>query len=148
MIAPSSPEPTAPRRVVGRPFAKGMSGNPGGRPASVVERVRRLAGKYKSRAMRTLVQLMEDDKQPADERRKAAETVLAYYAGRPAVVQEVSGRGGAPVGPLVNVTVGAGLGPEAAIRLMTQGILPADPTQFAGPALEHEATPGGSEGVE
>ena len=138
MTSPTAPESTAPRRVVGRPFVKGVSGNPGGRPASVVERVRRLAGKYKSRAMRTLVQIMEDDEQPPDERRKAAETVLAYYAGRPAVVQEVTGRGGTPVGPLVAVNVGTGLTPEAAMRLMTEGVLPPDPSQFR-PPIEHGA---------
>lgn len=35
---------TAKRRVPGRPFPKGVSGNPGGRPKGLAERVRALTG--------------------------------------------------------------------------------------------------------
>jgi hypothetical protein len=87
--------------------------------------------------VRALVGIAEDSQQPTEERRKAAMDVLSYYAGKPAVVQEVSGRNGAPVGPLVAVNVGGPMSPEVAMKLMTEGVLPADPGQFR-PALEHE----------
>src|SRR3712207_1629766 len=41
---PENKPEKAPRRVVGRPFGKGVSGNPGGRPKGLAARVRTATG--------------------------------------------------------------------------------------------------------
>ena len=46
-------------RVIGRPFARGTSGNPGGRPRAVVN-VQELARTYTEEAIRTLVEALDD----------------------------------------------------------------------------------------
>lgn len=129
---------TTPRQVVGRPFAKGVSGNPAGRP-KVEPRVRRYARRYDRRMCKVLASIAEDAKMPVSERRRAAMDLIAVGSGRPAVVQEVSGKNGAPVGPLVNITMGAPGGSvldnASAYRLMADGILPADPGHFR-PAID------------
>ena len=48
-------------RVIGRPFARGTSGNPGGRPRTVVN-VQELARTYTEEAIRTLVEALDDPK--------------------------------------------------------------------------------------
>ena len=48
-------------RVIGRPFARGTSGNPGGRPRAVVN-VQELARTYTEEAIRTLVEALDDPK--------------------------------------------------------------------------------------
>src|SRR4051812_2305772 len=47
-------------RTLGRPFPKGVSGNPGGRPRSLAE-VEELARKRAPKAVRRLTQLMDSD---------------------------------------------------------------------------------------
>ena len=73
--------------------------------------------------------------------------LIAVGSGRPAVVQEVGGRNGAPLGPLVNVNVGAPpggqLAPEQAYQMMVEGRIPLDPQHEAfrptRPAIEAES---------
>lgn len=48
-------------RVIGKPFARGTSGNPGGRPRAVVN-VQELARTYTEQAVRTLVEALDDPK--------------------------------------------------------------------------------------
>ncbi len=72
-----------------------------------------------------------DEKVPASERRRAAMDLIAVGSGRPALVQEIAGRDGAPVGPLVSVNFGMQSGqpltPADAYRLMCSGAIDPDP---------------------
>jgi len=118
-------------------WPKGVSGNPSGRPR-IEPRVRRRARRYDARMLRVLVSIAEDPTQPVNERRKAAMDVIAVGSGRPAVIQEVGGREGAP---LVSVNIGQGngpLSPDQAYKLMLDGVLEPDPAHaaFQRPALE------------
>jgi hypothetical protein len=142
---PSSTPPQ--RKTVGRPFAKGQSGNPGGRPP-IEPRVRRYARKYDRRMCRALAEIAIDPKVPASERRRAAMDLIAVGSGRPALVQEIAGRNGAPVGPLVafnfNNQPGQSLPPDVAYQMMCQGQVPIDPEYFR-PAIEVQPTVQGTE---
>jgi hypothetical protein len=91
------------RKVIGRPFVPGQSGNPLGRPR-VEPRVRRYARKYDRRAVRELWRIGSDPKTPPDIARRTLMDLVAIGSGRPTLVQEVAGREGAP---LVNVNLGA-----------------------------------------
>jgi len=51
-------ELTAKQRGPGRPFAKGVSGNPGGRPRELAD-VKALAREHTTEAIETLVELMQ-----------------------------------------------------------------------------------------
>jgi hypothetical protein len=68
--------------------------------------------------------------------------LIAVGSGRPALVQEIAGRDGQPVGPLVNLTFNGqqpgALTPAEAYRLMVAGTIEADPQHpaFEQPALE------------
>ena len=88
----SDPENSA-GTVRGR-FIKGISGNPGGRPAAERE-VRELARKYTTRAIRRLAALMKS----SNERVAVAATIalLDRAWGRPA--QALTGPDGAPLIP-------------------------------------------------
>jgi len=92
------------RKVVGRPFHPGVSGNPLGRPR-VEPRVRRYARKYDRKMCRALAEIAMDKTVPASERRRAAMDLIAVGSGRPALVQEIAGRDVQPVGPLVALGV-------------------------------------------
>lgn len=73
------------------PFAKGQSGNPGGRP-KLVGKVRELAQEKGEAALRLLIEIMENTNEPTETRIKAAEKVLDRGFGRPA--QAVTGEDG------------------------------------------------------
>jgi hypothetical protein len=110
---------------VGRPFQKGVSGNPAGRP-KIEPRVRRYARRYDRRMCRVLAEIAEDPKQPVSERRRAAMDLIAVGSGRPAVIQEVGGKEGAPLVAFNFAPQHRPLTPEAAYRLMVEGALEAD----------------------
>ncbi len=126
---------TAPqRKLIGRPFQKGVSGNLAGRP-KIEPRVRRYARKYDRKMCRVLAEIAMDPKVPSSERRRSAMDLVAIGSGRPALVQEISGRDGVPVGPLIAMNFGAqpgqALTPAAAYAMMCSGALEPDPNHPA-----------------
>jgi hypothetical protein len=66
----------------GRPFPKGASPNPGGRP-KVVGHIRELAKKHSKEAVRTLLAVMKNAKSPPAARVAAATAMLDRGYGRP-----------------------------------------------------------------
>lgn len=70
------------RKSVGRPFSKGRSGNPGGRP-KVPDDVREAARALTHDALATLAQVMRDKRSPASARVSAANSLLDRAWGRP-----------------------------------------------------------------
>lgn len=92
-----------------------------------------------------LASIAEDQKAPISERRRAAMDLIAVGSGRPATTQELVGKNGAPVGPLVSVNVGTQPGgaysPAQAYRWMADGVIEADPQHFTGQVIEGAAEP-------
>lgn len=80
-----------PRRVRGRPFPKGVSGNAGGRPREVGH-VRELAKQHTEEAIETLVVIMRDASQPGRARSAAAESLLNRAWGAPTQHMEMDAR--------------------------------------------------------
>lgn len=91
--AENSGEAAAKKKVRGRPFAPGVSGNPGGRPKTVRE-VQDLASTYTEEAILMLVSIMRESGSDK-ERRMAAESILNRACGMPS--QPLTGREGAPL---------------------------------------------------
>jgi hypothetical protein len=91
------------------PWPKGISGNPRGRPR-IEPRVRRYARRYDRRMCKVLASIAEDEKAPWSERRRAAMDLVAIGSGRPTLVQEVAGRNGEELTPLVQMNFGSGGG--------------------------------------
>jgi len=73
--------------VIGRPFVKGISGNPGGRPKGRSE-VNELALKWSPEALRTLMRIMRDEEEETKERIRAAEIILDRGLGKVAELPE------------------------------------------------------------
>src|SRR5215510_16343942 len=67
----------------GRPFQKGVSGNPGGRP-KVLGDVQELARQQSPEAINTLAAIMQNDKAPPAARVAAANSLLDRGYGKPA----------------------------------------------------------------
>jgi hypothetical protein len=67
--------------MLGRPFAKGMSGNPGGRP-KMVGHVRELARAHSEQAITVLAKIMGNAKSPPAARVAAANAILDRGYGR------------------------------------------------------------------
>jgi len=68
--------------TIGKPFPKGQSGNPGGRPKVVAE-IKELAGAHMAEAIKTLVSIMNDAKSPPAARVSAANALLDRGYGKP-----------------------------------------------------------------
>jgi hypothetical protein len=82
----------APKRVIGRPFQKGVSGNPGGRPAASYD-IATLARQYAPEALQALHDALNDPRLKV----QAAQVLLDRGFGRPLQRQELSGPDGAPI---------------------------------------------------
>jgi len=81
----------APRRVVGRPFEKGKSGNPGGRPREIQEIVD-LARTNSVDAVNTLSDIMRDPIAPHAARIAAANSILDRAYGKPKETVDLTGK--------------------------------------------------------
>ncbi len=125
----ASTEPNSPRRKRPGPkkgdrhpgqFKPGQSGNPGGRPRTT-EAQRTFNARCKEaslEALEFLINLVDDSKAPAKERRAAAETLIAHAEGLPVsrnLVADLSTA--APAGELSNDELKARLQ-----QLVTQGV--------------------------
>jgi hypothetical protein len=84
------------RRGPGRPFQKGVSGNPGGRPRDIAE-IRELARSHAPAAIGTLVEIMTDREKSPAARVSAATEILSRGYGKPP--QELTGANGEPLIP-------------------------------------------------
>jgi hypothetical protein len=76
---------------IGKPFQKGQSGNPGGRPKVVAE-VKELAREYTAEAIQTLVSIMTNTKAAPAARVSAANALLDRGYGKPP--QHLTGESG------------------------------------------------------
>src|SRR5262245_26027894 len=68
--------------TIGRPFKKGQSGNPGGRPKVVAE-IKDLARRHTDEALDTLAAIMRNPKASAAARVSAANAILDRGYGKP-----------------------------------------------------------------
>jgi hypothetical protein len=84
------------RRGRGKPFAKGQSGNPSGRPKEIGH-VRDLARAYTRESIETLAKIMQDDAAPHASRVAASSSLLDRAWGKP--TQPVSGEDGKDLFP-------------------------------------------------
>lgn len=78
------------------PFAKGKSGNPGGRPKDVFG-LRDLAREHTPVAIATLVKIMKNEKAPAQARISASIALLDRGYGKAAQSVELSGPNGGDI---------------------------------------------------
>ena len=67
--------------MIGRPFQRGTSGNPGGRPKAA-HSIQELARKHTIEAVDVLVQIMLNEKAPPNSRVAAANTLLDRAYGK------------------------------------------------------------------
>jgi Family of unknown function (DUF5681) len=77
--------------TIGKPFKKGQSGNPGGRPKVLAE-VKELARAHTGEAIETLVSIMTNPKSAPAARVSAANSLLDRGYGKPP--QHITGEGG------------------------------------------------------
>ncbi len=130
MAAESSGEsasPESPKKAPGRPFAKGKSGNPGGRAAWRDE----LVGQLKDAAPDALDRLLllsrgqaAGGKRPGvKEQLRAIELILSHTLGKPRERVELSGPEGGPVQVQAGIDVNLDLLSTGELRKMRDKLL-------------------------
>ncbi len=87
-LKPSGPE-IGRRAPVGRPFEKGRSGNPGGRPR-VIGELRDLCRAQTDKAIGALLAIINNEDAPPSSRVAAAQEILNRGWGRPTVTVEAN----------------------------------------------------------
>lgn len=85
-------------------WSKGQSGNPGGRPKEVIE-IRDLARQYTSEAIKRLAEIMRSDNERAAV--AAINALIDRGWGKAMQAMEVTGKDGAPLVPVLNLSYGA-----------------------------------------
>jgi len=88
-------EPAA--RAVGRPFPKGVSGNPGGRPKGLARYVRELVGDDGRSIADFMLRVLEDESEKTETRMEAARWLADRGFGKAQQQVELSGDREAPI---------------------------------------------------
>ena len=91
------------RSIVGRPFPKGQSGNPGGRPKALRDIVE-LAQSHAPDAIETLTTIMRNEEAPAAARIGAASAILDRAFGKAPQAVQMSGLDGGPIEQRIEIT--------------------------------------------
>lgn len=80
------------RKVIGRPFKPGRSGNPGGRPKGIARTVREQAGGDPERFVQLLIAIAEDERTSTRDRISAVRELLDRGWGKPPAYAAIEGR--------------------------------------------------------
>lgn len=81
----------APKRVIGRPFKPGQSGNPGGKAKGVASYAREKSGKDGRKLINLLVKIASDASEKTGDRIRAAELVLERGWGKAPAFAPIEG---------------------------------------------------------
>jgi Family of unknown function (DUF5681) len=88
---------TATTGVVGRPFPKGVSGNPGGRPKGLARYVRELVGDDGRRIAEFMVGVLDDETERTETRMQAAAWLADRGFGKAPTTVDGGGHGPAEI---------------------------------------------------
>lgn len=107
--------------MVGRPFEKGVSGNPSGRPKADPT-LREMARGHTETALRVLVEVMTKSDAPPSARVSAAESILSRGHGKPESTNNVNLNGGNFVDYLRNLVGPGGAEPPEEVATKPNGV--------------------------
>jgi hypothetical protein len=90
-------------RGPGRPFKKGQSGNPGGRPKNIIREIREKYGKDVDSIVEVVRDLARNPMVEPRDRVAAAKLFLERLLGRPVTPMELTGAEGEPLVPKMDL---------------------------------------------